>query len=196
LQQLLVPGARVTPKAAEPKAPSTTPRRTTSGANSTNANTANSATTNSAGANPDSGAGQTESGEQGLGEAIDEDDGQAGADPFEAAEGSTFEDGNNAPPDFLRNGPLGPESLPRPRNADSSGGLQTPAAAAAGVPLVQQEFQIQVQPPSSSGVGLEALPRVSHRPLLGKFHPVIEERRPVQATLRGPQQQQLGNIGP
>lgn len=190
LQQLLVPGSRATPKAADPKATSTTTRRSTPRANSA---TTNSATTNSANATQGSGESQSESGEQGLAEATGDD--EQIADQGEAADGSGSEDSEKAPPDFLRNGPLGPESLPRPRNEDA-GGDSNSIPTSAGAPIVHQEFQIQVQPPSTEGSGVDGLPRVSQRPLLGKFHPIVDERRPVQATLRGPQQQQLGNIVP
>lgn len=191
LQQLLVPGARATPKTAEPKATTTTPRRTTSRANTTDANAANNSSAN---ASQGSGQGQTESGQQELGEANDDTDDQA-ADQKEATTGSGSESSNTAPPDFLRDGPLGPESLPRPRNEDANGGGSS-ARTSASAPFVRQEIQIQVQPPSHQASGLDGLPRVSQRPMLGKFHPVVDERRPVQATLRGPQQQRLGNIGP
>jgi hypothetical protein len=53
-----------------------------------------------------------------------------------------------------------------------------------------------VQPPVSGRSGRDALPRISQRPRLGKFHPVVDERRPVQATLRGPSQRAVGNIVP
>lgn len=185
LQQLLVPGSRATPKAADPKATSTTTRRSTP--------RANSATTNSANATQGGDEGQSESGEQGLAEATGDDD--QTADQSEVSDGSGSGDDGNAPPDFLRNGPLGPESLPRPRNEDA-GGDSNSIPTSAGAPIVHREFQIQVQPPSTEGSGVDGLPRVSQRPLLGKFHPVVDERRPVQATLRGPSQRAVGDIVP
>ncbi len=192
LQQLILPrGGKPAQSATDPKPATSTPRRSSSRANS-------AATNNSDDNSPDksAGKGRAESGEQayddGTGDSREQGDGIEQDD----VDGPSGIDETTAPPDFLRNGPLGPENLPRPLTEPQSSDLSGLAPTADRPPLARQAVQLQVQPPVNGRSGMDALPRVSQRPLLGKFHPVIEERRPVQATLRGPGQSAIGNIVP
>lgn len=196
LQQLILPRAgKPAQTAADPKPATSTTRRSSSRANNAATNQSTNQSTNDSSEKTD-GEGRAESAEQayddGTGDSMEQGEGNA-PDDIDVPGGI---DETNAPPDFLRNGPLGPESLPQPRSENQHNDSSGLAPTTDPPPLVRQDGQLQVQPPVNGRSGRDALPRVSQRPLLGKFHPVIEERRPVQATLRGPSQRAVGDIVP